>query len=123
MIRSIILTAGLLTLASPAVAQSGQTYRALGTEPFWSVAVENGRMIYTDPEGRRIDVRAPAPSMTRFGRRYQSRRLTMIITPGHECSDGMSDRRYRDTVRVIVDGRRLDGCGGGIARRSPRRTG
>lgn len=31
-----------------------------------------------------------------------------------ECSDGMSDRRFADTVRVTADGRALSGCGGDI---------
>jgi heat shock protein HslJ/uncharacterized membrane protein len=106
------LAAALLTAAAPAVAQT--SYRAVGTEPFWSVTIEGGRMVYEDPEGKRISVRAPRARPMRAGRSYVTQRLRLTIFRGQECSDGMSDRRYADSVRAIVDGRRLEGCGGAI---------
>ena len=87
-------------------------YRALGTEPFWSVTIDNGRMIYESPEGG-FAVRAPASRETGDGRIYRTRRIT-LHTWLAECSDGMSDRRYAETVRATVDGRALEGCGGAI---------
>ncbi len=102
----------LAAVAAPAAA-FGQAapYRAHGTEPFWSVTIERGRMIYDDSEGRKVIVRAPAARPSFNGRRYVSRRLTVDITR-QPCSDGMSDFTYADTVRVTVDGRALEGCGG-----------
>ena len=88
------------------------SYRALGTEPFWSVTVENGTMTYDTPEGG-FAVPAPAPRTTFNGHRYETERLTMDVTHG-QCSDGMSDRIYADTVTVSADGRELKGCGGVI---------
>lgn len=85
-------------------------YRALGTEPFWSVTLTNGRMRYDDPAGKVIDVPAPTARPSFNGERYVSDRLTLDITHT-PCSDGMSDRRYPDTVLVIADGRELKGCG------------
>lgn len=103
----------LTALAAPAAAHAQMSpYRAVGTEPFWSVTMERGRMIYQDPDGRRVDVRAPRPMPMRAGRRYVTPRLSLSVFRGRECSDGMSDRRYADTVRVTVDGRRMEGCGG-----------
>jgi heat shock protein HslJ len=112
MARSL-LAALLLTAAAPAAAQSSAPYRAIGTEPFWSVSIGGGRMVYDDPEGNRVTVRTPAARPSFNGRRYVTRRLTVDITR-QACSDGMSDRRYADTVRVTVDGRDLEGCGGAI---------
>ena len=106
--------AGTLLSASPASAQSAGAYRALGTEPFWNVTVERGRMVYQDAEQRRVSVRVERPRPMRLGYRYDTRRLSMTVFRGRECSDGMSDRRYADTVRVRVDGRSLEGCGGAI---------
>lgn len=111
--RTLIVAAGLMATALPAQAQTG-TYRALGTEPFWSVNIEGGRMTYSDPENRRISVRTPRAVSTVDGRVYRSRRLTMRIATLEPCSDGMSDRLFADTVRVTVDGRELQGCGGRI---------
>ncbi len=85
-----------------------------GTEPFWSITVANGRMTYDSPEGG-FSVPAPAPEETGDGRIYETRRITLHIWHG-ECSDGMSDRRYAQTVRAVVDGRTLNGCGSEGAR-------
>lgn len=88
-----------------------QNYRALGTEPFWSVTIADGTMRYQPADGRVVTVPTPRPIVGINGERYQTRRLTVDITHGR-CSDGMSDRTYRDTVRVTVEGRTLNGCGG-----------
>lgn len=109
-----LLAAAALFAASPAVAQPAGSYRALGTEPFWSLAIEGGRIVYEDAEGRRLSVATPRPRPMRLGRRYATPRLTVTILRGQRCSDGMSDRLYGDTVRVRVDKRLLSGCGGAI---------
>ncbi len=103
----------LAALAAPAAAQAqgGPAYRAHGTEPFWSVTINGGRMVYDDNEGRKVAVRTPAARPSFNGRRYVSRRLIVDITR-QPCNDGMSDFTYADTVRVTVDGRALEGCGG-----------
>lgn len=109
--KRLLIAAVLAALPVPASAQA--PYRALGTEPFWSVTIGGGRMVYEDPEGGRVVVRTPAARPSFNGRRYVTRRLTVDITR-QACSDGMSDRDYADTVRVTVDGRELSGCGGAI---------
>lgn len=88
-------------------------YRALGTEPFWSVTIVDGQMRYETPDSRDLVIPAPEPRTTFNGHRYETPRLVVDVT--HQpCSDGMSDRRYADTVRVTADGRELNGCGGEI---------
>ena len=96
------------------VAGSEVAYRAVGTEPFWSVTIQDGRMNYDSAEGTRFSVPAPAPRTSFNGHRYETARLTVDVTHG-QCSDGMSDRVYPDTVSVIADGRALRGCGGEAA--------
>jgi len=103
------LLAGCAT-APPSGGPAGAGYRALGNEPFWSVTIEGGRMTYETPEGG-FFVLAPRPQETGGGRTYQTRRITLHVWH-RECSDGMSDRRYAETVRAVVDGRELRGCGG-----------
>lgn len=110
-----ILSIPLLALAACATtgaADAGGSYRALGTEPFWSVTVADGRMTYESPDGG-FSVPAPRVRETGDGRRYETPRITLDIWAA-ECSDGMSDRRFADTVRATVDGRTLNGCGGAI---------
>lgn len=91
----------------------GESYRALGTEPFWNVTIENGRMTYDSADGGRFSVPAPEPRTSFNGHRYETPRLTLDITHVR-CSDGMSDRIYADRVKAMVDGRELNGCGGEI---------
>lgn len=95
---------------------SGETtYRAIGTEPFWDLEI--GRdLIFTD-RGNNISVSQPAPRPINgvAGETYQTSRLEVNIVH-RQCSDGMSDRSYPDTVDVRVDGRqRYRGCGAPIA--------
>jgi uncharacterized membrane protein len=107
--------AGALALiALPAHAQSNaEPYRALGTEPFWSMTIDGSTIRYQPAEGRVVSVSKPRPIVGFNGERYQARGMTVDITHV-ECSDGMSDRTYHDTVTINLGGRTLRGCGGDI---------
>lgn len=89
------------------------SYRAVGTEPFWAVTIADGRMTYEGLDEPTIVVGRPDPRTTFNGRRYETPRLTVHVTHV-QCSDGMSDRVYVDTVRVMANGKDLRGCGGEI---------
>lgn len=110
------LLASVLGLAActtvPDAPTASDSYRALGTEPFWSVAIDGGQMRFETPEGG-FTVPTPAARPSFNGHRWVTPRLTVDVTHG-ECSDGMSDRRFADTVLVVADGRELRGCGGDI---------
>ncbi len=122
MIR-IALPASLLALAACAPAAEGPpqspgeqpaAYRALGTEPGWTLEITPSRLDYDGDYGEtKIMVPNPGAKPSMNGERYVTDRLTVDITHA-ECSDGMSDRRYRDTVTVIADGKTVKGCGGKI---------
>lgn len=110
----------LLPLLAPAAcamtppsggAPTAERYRAVGTEPFWSVTIADGRMRYAAPGEAPVEVAAPAPRSTASGTRYAAPGLILETSPG-PCSDGMSDRSYRDTVSARVGERALNGCGG-----------
>lgn len=115
-----IAATGLLLLAAlPALAQSDrQPYRALGTEPFWSLTIDGTRIRHQPAEGRVVTVARPRPIIGFNGERYVTRALTVDITHV-ECSDGMSDRTYHDTVTVTLRGRTLRGCGGDVLSERP----
>jgi uncharacterized membrane protein len=114
-----MLIFGLVPLAScatvPAVPPpaAGEPYRALGTEPFWSLTLDGREMVFTEANapGQRIVQPQPKPIFGFAGEIYQSRRIgvNVVHTP---CSDGMSDRTYPDKVQLRVDGRSFEGCGG-----------
>ncbi len=61
----------------------------------------------------KIVVANPGARPSFNGERYVTPRLTVDITHA-ACSDGMSDRRYRDTVTLTAEGKTAKGCGGGV---------
>ncbi len=60
----------LLAFASPTAAQppepEGEVYSGFGTEPFWDVTFEDGKIILHQDE-ERIEVPRPRPTTTRAG--------------------------------------------------------
>ncbi|MEG3180326.1 META domain-containing protein [Sphingomonas sp. LT1P40] len=110
----LIAATAPLALAAPAEAQRPAPYRALGNEPGWTLTIDSRQMRYDGDYGNtRVNAPTPRVQPIRNGRRYVTRGLTVEIT-NRECSDGMSDRRYADTVRVIARGRTVNGCGGEV---------
>ena len=98
------------TPADPAAAP----YLALGTEPGWTLEITPDRLNYAGNYGEtKIIVANPGAKPTTDGKTYITERLAVTVKPG-ACSDGMSDRRYADTVQVVADGKTVQGCGGKI---------
>lgn len=90
------------------------SYFALGTEPGWTLEITPGMLNYDGDYGdTKIVVANPGTRPSFNGERYVTPRLTVDITHA-ECSDGMSDRRYRDTVTLTAEGKTVKGCGGGV---------
>ena len=98
----------------PAPAEQAASYRALGTEPFWSLTLDGREMVFTEAAvpGSRIAEPQPRAIHGFAGDIYQGRRINLNIVHGQSCSDGMSDRVYPDKVQVRVDDRSFEGCGG-----------
>jgi heat shock protein HslJ len=89
-----------------------EQYRALGQEPGWALAIEDGRIDYSgDYGGTRITIPRPDPRPTGNGRRYVAPRLTVDLTYTR-CNDAMSGHGYQHQVLVIADGKTARGCGG-----------
>ncbi|MCD2324919.1 META domain-containing protein [Sphingomonas sp. IC-56] len=99
-----------LTAPLPAQAQP-QPYRALGTEPFWSLTIDQDKMRYQPADDRAIAVATPRVRTIAGGKRYLTRTMTVSITHA-PCSDGMSDRIYPDTVTLRIGKLVRKGCGG-----------
>ncbi|NJC05908.1 putative membrane protein [Sphingomonas kaistensis] len=97
------------------------TYRALGTEPFWSLELNGREMVFTEANapGVRIVDAQPQPIHGFAGDIYRGRRINLNIVHGQRCSDGMSDRVYRDKVQVRVDNRSFEGCGNAVESSTP----
>ena len=122
MIR-ILPAASLLALAAcaPAPDKSPRSpgdqpaaYMALGTEPGWTLEITPSRLNYDGDYGAtKIMVPNPGAEPSSNGRTYATDRLSVTVQKA-KCSDGMSDRLYSDTVRVVADGKSVQGCGGAV---------
>ena len=110
-----VLLAGCATVPT-GPAEPAATYRALGTEPFWSLELNGREMVFTEANapGQRIVEPQPRAIHGFAGDIFQGKRINLNIVHGQRCSDGMSDRVYRDKVQVRVDDRSFEGCGGGV---------
>jgi heat shock protein HslJ len=103
--------AGALTACLPAPPPPAAPYRAVGTEPFWSLIIDDREIAFIPADG--AQVRQPRPQAINgiAGEIYQTPRINVNVVHA-QCSDGMSDRTYPDKVQVSVDGRQYNGCGG-----------
>ncbi|GAA0483912.1 hypothetical protein GCM10009096_28030 [Parasphingorhabdus litoris] len=104
----------------PAEQEKLTAYQALGTEPGWTVEIKDDQIIHTSQEGnndfslavQRMEKTATGWNIKGF---TDKDNITVTITSGEECNDGMSDRVYADTVKVSVSGSgHHNGCGGEI---------
>jgi uncharacterized membrane protein len=86
-------------------------YHAVGTEPFWNLAIDSRNIIFSRPDAQPVVQPRPQPITAFAGEIYRTQRIDVNIVHAR-CSDGMSDRVYPDKVQVTVDGTRYDGCGG-----------
>lgn len=96
-----------------------QPVRALGTEPFWGVDITPTEIKYSGVDRPEQTGPNPGPAVngtmatwdtqTTQGNRLE---ITLIAT---ECSDGMSDRTYPLTARVVIGEETLQGCAASTA--------
>lgn len=86
------------------------SYRAIGTEPFWAVTISGTRATL-----ERLDHATDHFTVARTDDggtlRYRGDGFAMAVTPG-PCSDGMSDAIWSDRVQIAFAAGTLKGCGG-----------
>lgn len=89
-------------------------FRAIGTEPFWAVHVNDDRLRYMTPEnqqGEQADlVREQAPLEETAITAELGERDLILTGRIEECSDGMSDRVYPYTVTLRLGDQTMQGC-------------
>ncbi len=102
---------------APAEEEKLGDYTAGGTEPFWNAEVKGEEITFSTPDGN--DFTLPVARMAKTDTGWtvkgfsDQHNINLYITLGKECSDGMSDRKYADTVKVEASkSGTLNGCGG-----------
>jgi heat shock protein HslJ len=86
-------------------------YNAIGTEPFWSLTIDGATIIFQPMDGSAIAAKNVTARPSLNGWRYTSENVSVDVI-FRECSDGMSDTIYKDTVTVLVGTNEYRGCGG-----------
>lgn len=91
-----------------------QPIRALGTEPFWGVDVTADALVYdgVDRPEQRASHDGPMVQGTMAtwrGTTDQNQSIEVVLIDT-DCSDGMSDRTYPLTARVVIGEETLNGC-------------
>jgi uncharacterized membrane protein len=109
--RLAIFAVAALAGCAPLPPPPAPPYHALGTEPFWTLLIDEHDITFVEPEQQAIKQRTPKVIIGFAGEIYQTPRINVNIVHA-QCSDGMSDRVYPDKVQVTVDGRQFNGCGG-----------
>jgi uncharacterized membrane protein len=98
---------------SPEPSPAATRFKALGTEPFWSIEVGSGLLRYSSPENLKgtgfAAIEAPLGKGWRFAGTLESKPVVLVIEPG-ECSDGMSDTVYAYTARFSWGTQTERGC-------------
>jgi uncharacterized membrane protein len=116
-------TPAMLILAASEAEGLPERLHCAGTEPFWSLSIEDGKAVFETPEARG----SSAPRFAIYGNVTASNRLglwalRMRSEAGQEslalvrqaaCSDGMSDLEYSYSIALLdADDEHslLDGC-------------
>ena len=85
-------------------------YRAIGTEPFWAVTIQDSTAMLARPDHPPLRFAIVQESNDR-AIRYRGDGFTLTATQG-PCSDGMSDAIWSDRVQIAFGEGTLKGCGG-----------
>ncbi len=107
------------TAEKPVVAEKLGDYKALGTEPGWTVEIKGEEIAFSNQEGNDFSLGIHQMKKTDTGwviKGFSDRHnINIYVTSDEKCSDGMSDRTYADTVKLEVsDTGTLNGCGGTV---------
>ena len=108
--KRLALTAlPLLTACMSMPPSPSPAYRALGTEPFWSLSIDSRNLVFSRPDAQAVVQPRPRVIIGIAGEIYQTPRINVNIVHG-QCT--LRGQTYPDKVQVYVDGTQHEGCGG-----------
>lgn len=96
-----------------------QDLRAIGTEPFWAVEMTKADLTFSAPDHPGSTAPNAGPAMTvgqaEWSATTADGAALKITMTGKDCSDGMSDRTYPLTAKVLLGETTYNGCAATIA--------
>ncbi|MEA3012365.1 MAG: hypothetical protein QOD42_910 [Sphingomonadales bacterium] len=119
----LLLAAGCATGGQPYAPVRDVAYQAIGAEPFWMLAIGDGRIVLRSStfEGERAWPRTLPRTVGGF-RTWRSEQGggTIIVESRPGPCETEGEEVYEDNVRVTVGDQSLTGCGGRLVRGAPR---
>ena len=97
------------------VDETSTTFRARGNEPGWRLDIDGERMTLVTQSGEKRVAPIPAAQRTNAFTRYATRVEGSDVTAtifNRPCKDTMTGMPHPHAVEVVLDGRKLTGCGG-----------
>jgi len=97
------------------VDEKATAFRARGNEPGWRLDIDGERMSLVTQSGEKHVAPTPAAQRTDAYTRYAARAGRTDVTAtvfNRLCRDTMTGMPHPHAVEVVVDGRKLAGCGG-----------
>lgn len=93
------------------------SFRAIGTEPFWSVRIEHNQMTLSRPYDQQVadNIVLTETLANRHGRVYEAQfdGQSLEFRIAHQlCEDQMAGAQYPAQVRLTLNGATFTGCGG-----------
>jgi len=95
--------------AANAAAAAQAPYQASGSEPFWSLTIGGGQLVYDPADGPDIRIATPPRQPIANGYRYVAPEITVEVV--HTRCQAENEQFYADTVRVHVGDVNGEGCG------------
>jgi|GEM_PF-2816266 len=95
-----------------AAGNAAATFRANGSEPFWSLTLSDAQMVYDSADGPDVTVATPKAQQTRSGPMYVTPELKVHVDIVRDCTHEDGETKG-DTVKVTVGGQTVTGCGNG----------
>ncbi|HET9044326.1 MAG TPA: META domain-containing protein [Burkholderiales bacterium] len=97
------------------VDDASHTFRARGNEPGWRLDIDGERMMLVTQSGEKRLAPTPAAQRTNAFTRYATRTEGSDVTAtifNRACKDTMTGMPHPHAVEVVLDGKKLTGCGG-----------
>jgi uncharacterized membrane protein len=119
----LLLAAGCATSRQPYAPVRDVAYQALGAEPFWMLAIGDGRIVLRSStfEGERAWPRT-LPRTVGGVRTWRSEQgdSNIVVESRRGPCETEGEEVYEDNVRVTVGDQSLTGCGGRLLERARR---
>jgi uncharacterized membrane protein len=106
----------MTAVAKTASTRPAESFRVVGTEPFWNMTIDKNGIVYKTPDskGRSFPYVAPLAAQGREAEYVRVYRLQgnnmLVLKRVNNCSDTMSDKIYPYSATLVLGNTVREGC-------------